>query len=86
VFALHGVGGLVGTMLTPVFASTAVAPITATVLTQTLGALAVMAWAGIGTAIILLLLGTVMRLRVKSDEERVGLDIAQHGEMLAPTP
>ena len=84
VFALHGVGGLLGTVLTPVFATAAVAPVTATVLTNTVGALAVMAWAGLGTGVILLLLGAVMKLRVPTEEERVGLDIAQHGEMLAP--
>jgi ammonium transporter, Amt family len=84
VFALHGMGGLVGTVLTPVFATAAVAPVTATVLTNLTGALAVMLYAGLGTAAILLLLGTLMRLRVPADDERVGLDIAQHGEMLAP--
>jgi ammonium transporter, Amt family len=84
VFALHGVGGLVGTVLTPVFATAAVAPVTATVMTNTIGALAVMAWAAVGTGVILLLLGAVMKLRVPTEEERVGLDIAQHGEMLAP--
>ncbi len=52
VFALHGVGGLVGTVLTPVFASE-IAPVTATVFTNLLGALAVMAYAGIVTGVIL---------------------------------
>lgn len=84
VFALHGVGGLVGTVLTPVFATTAIAPVTATVLTNATGALAVMAYAGVGTWLILRLIGLVVPLRVGAEQEKVGLDIAQHGEMLAP--
>ena len=57
VFALHGVGGLVGTMLTPVLATAAVAPITATRVDQRLGALAVMAYAGARHLVILKLIG-----------------------------
>ncbi|MCW5665503.1 MAG: ammonium transporter [Piscinibacter sp.] len=84
VFALHGVGGMVGTLLTPVFATAAVAPVTATVVTNGIGALAVMAYAGVGTWLLLRLIGLVVPLRVDAEEEKVGLDIAQHGEMLAP--
>ena len=84
VFALHGIGGLLGTALTPVFASSAVAPVTSTVLANTLGALAVMAYAGIATWVILKLISLFGRLRVSPAEEKIGLDIAQHGEMLSP--
>jgi Amt family ammonium transporter len=84
VFALHGVGGLVGTLMTPLMATAAVAPITATVWTNALGALAVMAYAGAATWIILTLISLVMNLRVDAESEKVGLDVAQHGEMLAP--
>ncbi len=84
VFALHGVGGLVGTVLTPVFAVAAIAPITATVWTNLLGAVAVMAYAAIATWLILRVIGLVTKLRVKAEHERVGLDIAEHGEMLSP--
>jgi Amt family ammonium transporter len=84
VFALHGVGGLVGTVMTPVFATAAVAPITATVLTNATGALAVATYAGAATWLILKGIGLFTRLRVDVQSETVGLDIAQHGEMLAP--
>jgi Amt family ammonium transporter len=84
VFALHGVGGLVGTLMTPVMAAAAVAPITATVWTNALGALTVMAYAGGATWIILKLISVVLPLRVDAESEKVGLDVAQHGEMLAP--
>lgn len=82
VFALHGVGGLVGTVMTPLFAVAAIAPVTATVWTNLLGGVAVMAYAGGATWLILKCIGLVVRLRVKPEHERVGLDIAEHGEML----
>ena len=72
VFALHGVGGLIGTVLTPVFALTAVAPVTATVWTNTLGALAVMAYAGAMTWVILKTISIFMSLRVDAAQEKVG--------------
>jgi len=84
VFALHGVGGLVGTLLTPVLATATVAPVTATIWTNGMGALAVMAYAGVATWIILKLISIVLALRVDAESEKVGLDVAQHGEMLAP--
>ena len=84
VFALHGVGGLVGTVLTPVFAVAAIAPVTATVWTNLIGGVAVMAYAGGATWVILKIIGLMTSLRVKAEHERVGLDIAEHGEMLSP--
>jgi Amt family ammonium transporter len=84
VFALHGVGGIVGTLLTPVFATAAIAPVTATVLTNGQGALAVFCYAGAATWVILRLIGLIVPLRVDAEQEIVGLDIAEHGEMLAP--
>jgi Amt family ammonium transporter len=84
VFALHGVGGLLGTLLTPVFAQSDIAPVTATLWTNAMGALVVMVYALVVTWAILRALSFVMRLRVDAEAETVGLDIAQHGEMLAP--
>ncbi len=85
VFALHGVGGLVGTALTPVFASSAMAPVTSTAWANTLGALAVMVYAGAMTWALLKLIAWFAPLRVSQSEEAIGLDMAQHGEMLSPT-
>jgi ammonium transporter, Amt family len=83
VFALHGVGGLVGTVLTPVFARSEIAPVTATVFTNLVGALAVMAYAGAATWVILLVIKPIAGIRVDAKAETVGLDISQHGEMLS---
>ncbi|MGE0332485.1 MAG: ammonium transporter [Ramlibacter sp.] len=83
VFALHGVGGVVGTVLTPVFALKAIAPITADVATNALGAAAVMAYTGLMTWGILKALDFIAGLRVNPRDEHVGLDLSQHGESLA---
>ena len=84
VFALHGVGGLVGTVLVPVFALSAIAPVTATLWTNAIGAVAVLAYSAVMTAGILLVVKVVVGLRVDDKSERLGLDITQHGEMIAP--
>lgn len=84
VFALHGVGGIVGTVLTPIFATTSIAPVTASWWSNSVGGLAVIAYGGAMTWLILRFIGMFVRLRVDTEEEKVGLDIAQHGEMLAP--
>jgi Amt family ammonium transporter len=84
VFALHGVGGLVGTLLTPVFASAGVAQVSATVWTQAIGAFAVMGYAMLATWLLLRVMVAFAPLRVDAEKEKVGLDIAEHGEMLSP--
>ncbi|MFN3493345.1 MAG: ammonium transporter [Hydrogenophaga sp.] len=83
VFALHGVGGLVGTLLVPIFALPAIAPVTTSGLTNAIGAFAVMAYAGGMTAIILLVVKLTVGLRVDEKSERLGLDVTQHGEMIS---
>lgn len=83
VFALHGVGGLLGSALTPLLASAAIAPITATVWSNTTGAIAVMAYAGVMTWAILRIIRIFVILRVTPAQELEGLDLAQHGEQLS---
>jgi ammonium transporter, Amt family len=82
VFALHGIGGIVGTVLTPVFALSQIAPVTASVMTNLLGAAAVMLYSGLATWLILLMVKPIAGLRVDSESEAMGLDVSQHGEML----
>ncbi len=83
VFALHGIGGLVGTVLTPVFALTEIAPVTATVWTNLMGAVAVFVYAGVATWVILMVIKPIAGLRVDATSEKIGLDVSQHGEMLS---
>ncbi|ANF82782.1 ammonia channel protein [Acinetobacter sp. NCu2D-2] len=85
-FGLHGVGGIVGAILTAVFASSFIMGDSAptNVLTQLWiqieGVLATIAYSAILTFIILKVIDLVIGIRVEADDERMGLDLSQHGE------
>lgn len=90
-FGLHAVGGIVGAILTGVFysdeiikaASVTLAPTFAGQLwVQVEGVLATMVYSGIVTFIILKVIDIVIGLRVNADDERMGLDLSQHGERI----
>ena len=49
-----------------------------------MGALGVMAYAALATWLILRVMALFGSLRVGAEQERVGLDVAEHGEMLSP--
>ena len=88
VFPVHGVGGLLGTLLTGVFASAAFGGVGyaekvtmgGQVTTQLVGILAVGAWSGIATWVLLKLTDAVAGLRVAGEEETEGLDTVLHNE------
>jgi Amt family ammonium transporter len=88
VFPVHGVGGILGTLLTGVFVSAALGGIGYPdkvamgdqLLVQFTGVLAVGAWSGIVTWILLKLTDMLAGLRVTPDEETEGLDTALHNE------
>ena len=89
VFGIHGIGGLLGALLTGVFATTAFDPEgTAGLLegnaaqlgTQVVAVLATAAYAAVATFIIVKVLQLTMGLRVEEEEEREGLDVNLHGE------
>jgi ammonium transporter, Amt family len=85
-FGVHGIGGLVGALLTGVFcvynaANPGLIQGSFTQLgLQALGALSGVAIGALGTLIILFALKLVLPLRVEDDQERDGLDLAVHGE------
>lgn len=83
-FGVHGAGGIVGALLTGVFATEAInaAGAEASVLKQAIGVLAVMAWSAIATLAILLVCRFTVGLRVAPEHEVDGLDVALHGEAL----
>ncbi|MDT1778467.1 ammonium transporter [Acinetobacter baumannii] len=90
-FGLHAVGGIVGAILTGIFysdeiikaANVALAPTFAGQLwVQVEGVLATMVYSGIATFIILKVIDLIIGLRVNSDDERMGLDLSQHGERI----
>ena len=84
VLGIHGAGGLVGALLTGVFASTAINSLSegANVMTQLLGLGWVIAWSAGGTFVILLICKYTTGLRVSEAGEDEGLDTHLHGEAL----
>jgi Amt family ammonium transporter len=82
VFGVHGVGGIVGSLLTGVFASKAIAGVEGSVLTQLIGAGAVMLYSLAMTALLLWITSLCVSLRVSEADEIDGLDITQHAERL----
>jgi Amt family ammonium transporter len=97
-FGVHGVGGIVGALLTGVFAygllykvgdaegAVAYSGILygnpGMLWIQAKSVLATIAFSGIGTFIILKVIDVIIGLRVTEEEEREGLDVALHGERL----
>ena len=88
VFPVHGVGGIIGTILTGVFAAAAFGgvgyPDKVTmgdqVLVQVIGVLAIAAWSGAVTWVILKISDVVAGMRVEAEEENEGLDTVLHNE------
>ena len=90
VFGIHGIGGIVGALLTGVFASEAIGGTPGLiegnigqVATQAWGIIATMVYCGVASAIILKVIDRVIGLRVSPEQERDRLDISLHGETIA---
>ncbi|GAB3444851.1 ammonium transporter [Insolitispirillum peregrinum] len=86
-FGVHGVGGIVGALLTGVFAAESIngkagllEGNAAQFGLQVYGVGVTIVWCAIATFIILKVLDMVIGLRVSPEEEREGLDLTQHGE------
>ncbi|MBC7436590.1 MAG: ammonium transporter [Bdellovibrionales bacterium] len=96
VFGVHGVGGILGALLTGVFAAPSLGgtgiydyvankvaadySITGQVWIQLQGVLTTIVWSGVVAFIAYKLVDLVIGLRVTEEEEREGLDISSHGE------
>jgi Amt family ammonium transporter len=88
VFPVHGVGGILGTLLTGVFASAYFGGVgypegramSSQFTVQLVGVLAVAAWSGLITWGLLKLSDAFVGLRVSADEESEGLDTVLHNE------
>ncbi len=90
VFAVHGLGGIVGAILTGVFAVEAIGGAPGLlegnpgqVVTQIYGIAVTIAYSAIATLIILIIIKATIGLRVSDEDEREGLDIRLHGESVA---
>ncbi len=91
VFGCHGVGGTLGSLLTGVFATKSVNPAGADGLlygnpsllgAQTIACLGVIAFSVIITFLIVQLIAAFTPIVVTEDEEEIGLDQSQHGELI----
>jgi len=96
VFGVHGIGGLTGTLLAGVFAVGALSASPELpggvrgllegnyrlILAQLCGIVVTILWSGGLTFIILRAVGAVVPLRLRQEDEVMGLDVSQHGEAL----
>ncbi len=96
VFGVHGIGGLIGSALVGVFAvgslsATAELPggvsgllegNTHQLLAQLYGIGVTLLWSAGMTFVILKIIGSIVPLRVRNEDEIMGLDVSQHGEAL----
>lgn len=89
VVGVHMAGGMVGVILTGIFASLAInaagAAAGGTLLgKQVLLALTALAYSFVGTLVVLILTNKLIGLRVSPEEEELGLDLGEHGEIAYP--
>jgi len=79
-FGVHCIGGIVGALLTGVFAVKDIGGADGSVLLQAKGVLTTLVYSGVVSFILLKIIDMVMGLRVTEEEEREGLDVTLHGE------
>ena len=92
-FGVHGVCGIVGSLLTGVFAYGALSATTAApdgfggsfdqFMLQLYATVAVIGYTAVGSFVLLKVTDVIVGLRVPEEEEREGLDVTQHGERIA---
>nr|WP_229735498.1 ammonium transporter [Novosphingobium marinum] len=88
VFAVHGVGGMTGSLLLAVFLASSFGGIGfadgmtmgGQFVAQLVGVVVVLVWSAIATVIVALMVSLLFPMRVGEDAERDGLDISSHGE------
>ena len=79
-FGVHGIGGIIGALLTGVFVSKEISGAEGSLLTQCWGVGATLIYGFVVSYIILKVIDMVIGLRVTEEQEREGLDISLHGE------
>ena len=84
-FGVHGIGGIVGALLTGVFSATVLGGsedimIGSQLWAQFLSIAITIVWSGVISFIILKIVDAIVGLRVEEDDERMGLDLSQHNE------
>ncbi|WP_088179476.1 ammonium transporter [Zoogloea sp. LCSB751] len=81
-FGIHGVGGILGALLTGWLASPAIGGVRGDLLAQLAGIAATLVYSGGATFCVLLLVDRLVGLRVDERTEAEGLDLVEHGETI----
>jgi Amt family ammonium transporter len=81
-FGVHGIGGIIGALLTGAFASKEISGVDGSVLTQLWGVGTTVIYGFVVSFIILKVIDMTIGLRVTEEQEREGLDISLHGESI----
>ena len=81
-FGIHGVGGILGALLTGWLASPAIGGVRGSLLAQLAGIAATLVYSGGATFCVLLLIDRLVGLRVDERTEAEGLDLVEHGETI----
>jgi ammonium transporter, Amt family len=79
-FGVHGIGGIVGALLTGVFVSKEISGVDGSFFIQLKGVAVTVVYGFSASFVILFLIDKTLGLRVAEDQEREGLDISLHGE------
>jgi Amt family ammonium transporter len=79
-FGVHGIGGIIGALLTGVFAVKDIGGADGSVILQAKGVLTTLVYSGVLSYVLLKIIDMVIGIRVTEEEEREGLDITLHGE------
>ena len=87
VFGIHGVGGIIGAIGTGIVAAPSLGgyglgeySISGQLVTQVIAVVVTLVWTGIGSVVLYKITDLIVGLRVTQDQEREGLDLADHGE------
>ncbi|MEO1488101.1 MAG: ammonium transporter, partial [Pseudomonadota bacterium] len=88
VFAVHGVGGMLGAILLAIFLSEQLggtgyfgqANMASQMIAQIVGIAAVVVWSAFGSAVAAVMVSIIFPMRVREEEEGEGLDLTSHGE------
>jgi Amt family ammonium transporter len=81
-FGVHGIGGIVGALLTGVFVSKEISGVDGSLLIQLVGVGVTVVYGFAASFIILQVIDKTIGLRVTEEQEREGLDISLHGESI----
>jgi Amt family ammonium transporter len=81
-FGVHGIGGIIGALLTGVFVSKEISGVDGSLWIQFKGVAVTVTYGFVASSLILKAIDMTIGLRVSEEQEREGLDISLHGESI----